>query len=268
MSREIYFLPHGGGPLPLMGNPGHKGIVDLMRGLGARLAGPPAVVVVTAHWEAEAVAFSGAERPPLLFDYYGFPPETYDYVYPAPGAPELARRAAALLGAAGLASRIDAERGYDHGTFVPMMLIRPAADIPILQMSLLASLDPAAHIAVGKALAPLVDDGAVLIGSGLSFHNLGALLRGTPMPADEDRAFDDWLNETLLDPALGAAERDARLAAWAAAPGARFCHPREDHLLPLHVCHGAAAAAGLRPANIYRDRLMGFMTSGFRWRSE
>jgi 4,5-DOPA dioxygenase extradiol len=130
MSREIYFLPHGGGPLPLMGDPGHQGIVDLMRGLGDRLAGRPAAVVVTAHWEAEAVALSGAERPPLLFDYYGFPPETYDYVYPAPGAPELARRAAALLGAAGLASRIDAERGYDHGTFVPMMLIRPEADTP------------------------------------------------------------------------------------------------------------------------------------------
>jgi len=266
MTERIYFLPHGGGPLPLMGDPGHKGIIDLMRGLGDRLTGSRAIIVVTAHWEADVVAFSGAERPPLVFDYVGFPPETYAYVCPAPGAPDLARRAAELLSAAGIASRIDPERGYDHGTFVPMMLIRPEADIPILQMSLLASLDPAAHVAVGKALAPLLDDGAILIGSGLSFHNLGALLRGKPMPADEDRAFDDWLNETLLDPALSAAERDARLAAWADAPGARFCHPREDHLLPLHVCYGAAAAADLRPANIFRDRLMGFVTSGFCWR--
>jgi aromatic ring-opening dioxygenase catalytic subunit (LigB family) len=266
MSDRIYFLPHGGGPLPLMGDPAHQGVIDLMHGLGERFAKCRAVIVVTAHWEADVVTFSGAERPSLVFDYFGFPPETYEYDYPAPGAPDLAARAAELLGAAGIAGRIDPERGYDHGTFVPMMLIRPEADIPILQMSLLASFDPAAHVAVGKALSPLLEDGIALIGSGLSFHNLGALLRGKPMPADEDRAFDDWLNETLLDPALGATERDARLAAWADAPGARFCHPREDHLLPLHVCYGAAAAANLRPANIFRDRLMGFLTSGFCWR--
>jgi aromatic ring-opening dioxygenase catalytic subunit (LigB family) len=266
MSEQIYFLPHGGGPLPLMGDPGHKGIIDLMRVLGDRFTRCRAVIVVTAHWEMDVVAFSGAEQPSLVFDYFGFPPETYEYVYPAPGAPELAVRAVELLSAAGIDSRIDPERGYDHGTFVPMMLIRPEADIPILQMSLLASLDPAAHVAVGKALSPLLNDETTLIGSGLSFHNLGALLRGTPMSANEDRTFDDWLNETLLDPALGAAEREARLTAWAEAPGARFCHPREDHLLPLHVCYGAAAAAGLTPTNIFRDHLMGFMTSGFYWR--
>lgn len=266
MSAQIYFLPHGGGPLPLMGDPGHKEIIDLMRCLGDRFASCRAVIVVTAHWEADVVALSGAEQPSLVFDYFGFPPETYEYDYPAPGAPELARRAADLLSAAGIDCRIDRERGYDHGTFVPMMLIRPKADIPILQMSLLKSLDPAAHVAVGKVLSTLLDDATALIGSGLSFHNLGALLRGKSMPADEDLAFDDWLNETLLESALDAAEQEARLAAWAEAPGARFCHPREDHLLPLHVCYGAAAAAALKPAKIFRGRLMGFMTSGFCWR--
>jgi len=264
MTADVYFIPHGGGPLPLMDDPAHTEITALMRGLEGQVAECRAIAVVTAHWESDAVQLSGGSQPPLLFDYYNFPPETYEYVYPAPGAPDLAREAAGLLAAAGINAQIDTARGFDHGTFVPMKLIRPAADIPILQISLLASLDPDEHVALGRALSPLLNQGVSLIGSGLSFHNLGAL-RGPPRTGTEDEAFDSWLNDTLLGPDFSDAQRAERLAHWSAAPGARFCHPREEHLLPVHVCYGAASAAGLAGGNIFRDRLMGFMTSGFCW---
>ncbi|MEK9724909.1 MAG: class III extradiol ring-cleavage dioxygenase [Rhodospirillaceae bacterium] len=162
-------------------------------------------------------------------------------------------------------ARIDAGRGYDHGTFVPMMLIRPDADVPVLQMSLVAGLDPATHIAIGRALAPLLAHGVSVIGSGLSFHNLRALLRGEPMPGTADADFDGWLNDTVLDPDMDDDARAARLTDWRSAPGAAFCHPREEHLLPLHVCFGAAAVAVWGAHTISRYDLMGFATSGFGW---
>lgn len=265
MSGQVFFIPHGGGPLPLMGDLGHKGIVELMQGLGPEIAQSEAVIVITAHWESDAVQVSGAAQPPLLFDYVNFPPETYDYQYPAPGAPDLATKVSGFLTTAGIDNQIDTERGFDHGTFVPMMLIRPDADIPILQVSLLASLDPAEHIKFGRALAPLLDDNITILGSGLSFHNLGAMLGGRRGDGGEDETFDDWLNDTLVNQNLSEPHRTAEMNNWAAAPGARFCHPREEHLLPLHVCYGAASAAGLPCTSIFRDKLMGFKTSGFRW---
>ncbi len=265
MTKHVYYLPHGGGPMPLMGDARHKSMVALMRGLAEPVSKSRAVVVVTAHWEADAVTFSGAPNPGMLFDYYGFPAETYEYDYPAPGAADLAGEARDLLRAAGLEARIDTERGYDHGTFVPMMLIRPEADIPVLQMSLKKGLDPAAHIAAGHALAPLLDHGVTLLGSGMSFHNLRTLIQGDPKPNGEDEAFDDWLNETVLVAGLDDAERAARLTDWRNAPGAEFCHPREEHLMPLHVCYGAAAETGLGGESVYRERLLGVMTSGFGW---
>lgn len=265
MPGQIYYLPHGGGPLPLMGDDSHQAIIALMRGMAGQVAGSRAIVVVTAHWQAQVVQLAGAEHPPLLFDYHGFPPETYAYRYPAPGAPVLARQVSELLATAGIASNIDTERGFDHGTFVPMMLIRPAADIPILQVSLLASLDPGLHIALGRALSPLVRQDITVIGSGLSFHNLGAMMGRQTMTGSEDEAFDTWLNDTLTDPDLPETTRATNLINWTGAPGARFCHPREEHLLPLHVCYGAASAAGLAPTSIFRDKLMGFHVSGFHW---
>lgn len=265
MTGQVFFLPHGGGPLPLMDDAGHRDMSKMLRSLQEQVAKSPAIVLITAHWQGECVQLSGAAHPPLLFDYYGFPPETYNYTYPAPGAPDLAKEVEALLSESGIASFIDDDRGFDHGTFVPMMLIRPQSDIKILQMSVLESLDPDAHIAVGKALSPLLETGVTFIGSGLSFHNLKAMLRGQPNKGAEDEAFDIWLNNTLLDETLTKANRENRLVNWTNAPGARFCHPQEEHLMPLHVCFGAASAAGLACENIYRETLMGFMTSAFRW---
>ena len=144
---KVLFIPHGGGPLPLIGDPAHAPLVTALTGLRPILDGAKAIIVVTAHWEAETPSFSSSAAPGMLYDYFGFPEETYRLNYPAPGAPELAARAAQALGADGFATRLDPERGFDHGTFVPLMLMRPEADIPVLQMSLLASLDPARHIA-------------------------------------------------------------------------------------------------------------------------
>ncbi|MEZ5651043.1 MAG: class III extradiol ring-cleavage dioxygenase [Burkholderiaceae bacterium] len=267
---KILYIPHGGGPMPLLGHPGYARLSTMLRSLNDEVAGSTAIVVVTAHWEADRPALTSAERPGMLFDYYGFPPETYDYDYPAPGAAALAGKVAAAMREGGFSPTLDDVRGYDHGVFVPMMLIRPEADIPVLQMSLISSLDAAQHLALGRCLAGLMQDDITVIGSGFSFHNLGVLTGR--MAVDPARAaglaeaFHRWLDDTICNPAYSDHERAERLAAWAQAPGARFCHPREEHLLPLHVCFGAAAGAGMRANQIFGEPVQGFQTSGYAWR--
>jgi 4,5-DOPA dioxygenase extradiol len=198
------------------------------------------------------------ERPSLLFDYHGFPEHTYRLRWDAPGAPDVARRAAALLRATGHAVNEEATRGWDHGIFVPMMVADPAAHIPLAQLSLRADLDPAAHIAIGEALAPLRDEGVLIVGSGMSFHNLRA--RGpqvTPVAAEWDAA----LTAAVTDP--DPARRAQRVAAWDTLPHARFAHPEAEHLLPLMVALGAG---GEGPAvRDYRDVVMGWAISGYRF---
>lgn len=264
---QVFYIPHGGGPMPLLGDPNYARLAEALRALHPQVAGSKAIIVVTAHWEADQPHLSAAAKPGMLYDYYGFPDAAYQISYPAPGAPELAQEAASALAAAGFEPELDAERGYDHGTFVPMALIQPEADIPLLQMSLLSSLDPAAHIAMGRALAPLLADGITVIGSGFSFHNLpaltgrlgGNLRQGQKMAED----FHDWLDEAVCGPSE---ERSRRLNAWVEAPGARFCHPREEHLLPLHVCFGAAEAAGLPPVRFFGEPVKGYQTTGYHWK--
>ena len=172
---QIFYIPHGGGPLPLLGDPGYASLSTMLRTLNAKVADSKAIVLVTAHWESQRPCLATAPWPAMLFDYYGFPEEAYRIRYPAPGAPELAESVASALAAEGFDPEFDADRGFDHGTFVPMALIRPEADIPILQMSLLSSLDPAQHLSIGRAFSGLLREGITLIGSGFSFHNLDAL---------------------------------------------------------------------------------------------
>jgi aromatic ring-opening dioxygenase catalytic subunit (LigB family) len=194
-------------------------------------------------------------RPPLLFDYYGFPAESYELTWPAPGEPQLAARVQELLGAAGIPSSSDAERGFDHGTFVPLKLAYPDAQIPTVQLSLKAGLNPQEHLAIGRALEPLRNEGVFIIGSGMSYHNMRAMgPQGRPFAA----AFDAWLRDAATRPA---AERDARLAEWTSAPAARGAHPREEHLLPLMVIAGAAGQDQGRVA--YHDTLMGLEISAY-----
>jgi len=256
----VVFLPHGGGPWPFiemgLGDRAElDGMAAYLRSLPTLpLAQPKALLVISAHWEEPVATVMDGEHPPLFFDYYGFPPEAYTLTWPAPGHPELAGRVRKLLEGAGFATAADAKRGFDHGTFVPLKLTYPAADVPTVQLSLKRGLDPAEHLAMGRALAPLRDEGVFIVGSGMSYHNMRGF--GRASARDASLAFDAWLNETV---ALPSSERDARLTTWSTAPSARDCHPREEHLLPLMVIAGAAGTD--RGSMPYRDSVMGVRVS-------
>jgi aromatic ring-opening dioxygenase catalytic subunit (LigB family) len=266
MVAPVLFLPHGGGPLPILGDPSHAALTRFMQEIPARLGRPRAILVISAHWEEPQASLTAAVQPELIYDYYGFPPESYQIRYPAPGAPALAARVGDLLQGQNISSHADPSRGFDHGLFVPLKLMYPSADIPCIQLSLLSSLDPADHIRLGEALAPLCDEGVLIIGSGLSFHNLRAFFsEPTDKSVADSLAFDEWLRHTLTSVELDMAARAEQLTRWQQAPAARFCHPREEHLLPLHVCFGVAKARGMSAQVVFNDRLMGMWTSGFLW---
>ncbi|MGD9984307.1 MAG: class III extradiol ring-cleavage dioxygenase [Porticoccaceae bacterium] len=262
-----YYIPHGGGPCFFMDwTLGPADTWDRMaaflRGLAATVGTRPrALLIVSAHWEADPVRVNSALAPPLIYDYQGFPPHTYQLRYDAPGAPWLADRVCDLLGAAGIAAAQDPEHGLDHGVFIPCKLIYPDADIPVVQISLRPDLNPGAHLALGAALAPLRREGVLLIGSGMSYHNMAILMhRPATNPAGD--AFDAWLQDACT---TSPDERNRRLDAWHKAPGASHAHPREEHLLPLHVIAGAAGVdAGVC---VYRDRVLGAPVSAFRFGS-
>ena len=259
---QIVYFSHGGGPLPILGDPGHKAMVDFMRQLPTQLRKPDAILVISAHWEESAATLLGAPTPPMLYDYYGFPEAAYEITYPAPGSPELATRIAELLDENNIPAHIDARRGYDHGLFIPLKLMYPQADIPALQLSLLRGLNPAAHIALGKALRELAQENILVVGSGFSFHNLRAFSwQGMGAPDPDNDAFQNWLIEVCTGP-LSQPEREHRLIAWEQAPSARYCHPREEHLLPLHVCLGLAD----KPAQVvFDDRILDKRAVAFLW---
>ena len=257
-----YFIPHGGGPWPFMPErtAALASLTAFLRGLLTDAGpAPRAIVVISGHWEEPQPTVSSRTDYSMLYDYYGFPPETYELQYPAPGSPQVAGEVVEALAAAAIPAQTEHERGYDHGVFVPFMLVAPEATIPIVPLSLIDGLDPARHIELGAALAPLRREGVLIVGSGMSFHNLRALYGGADVLARSNR-FDAWLNDAAAgDPAA----REARLTAWASAPEARFAHPREEHLLPLMVAAGAAAGEPGR--NVYRNDIMGAATSGFRF---
>ena len=236
----VVFVPHGGGPWPWVelgfDKDGDKRLRAYLESLAKQVGQKPtALLVVSAHWEQTVPTVMTAAKPPMLYDYYGFPPESYTIQWPAPGAPDVAARVQELLRTAGIASAQDPQRGFDHGTFVPMKLAFPDADIPTVQLSLKAGLDPEEHLAIGRALAPLRDEGVLIIGSGMSYHNMRGFRDPRARPIAEE--FDAWLRVAAIAPP---AERAKKLAAWSSAPAARAAHPREEHLLPLMVVAGAA----------------------------
>jgi len=262
------FIPHGGGPCFFMDwDPpdAWERMANYLRGVPAEVgARPKALVVISGHWEEDVVTIQNNPAPPLLYDYYGFPPNTYQIKFPAPGAPDVSARIAELLGAAGIAWKYDRERGFDHGVFIPLKVAFPNAEIPIVQVSLLASMDPAEHIRIGEALAPLRDENVLIVGSGMTYHNMRTLMAGKRGANGADAGserFDEWLEETLTK--LKPQDRVAAMAAWAKAPAARQAHPREEHLLPLHVVVGAAGNdAGRRTL---KDVVLGAVESAFRF---
>jgi aromatic ring-opening dioxygenase catalytic subunit (LigB family) len=257
------FIPHGGGPCFFMDPPPRAphmwdGLAAYLRGIAASLpAKPKAILVISGHWETPLPTLNISPKPGLLFDYYGFPDHTYRLKYPAAGAPELAVRVRKLLADAGFDSDVESKRGLDHGVFVPFLLIYPEADIPILQLSLQASLDPELHLQIGHALAPLREQGVLIVGSGMSYHNLADMFsgRGTESAA----AFDAWLGNAVRDPAT----REQSLAQWRNAPGGAASHPREEHLIPLMVAAGAGAGeVGVRS---FGEAIGGKALSGFQF---
>jgi len=257
------YIPHGGGPWPFVDLPMFdrrevESLAKYLRSLSASLPQKPkAILVVSAHWEAKVPTVMTAAQPPILYDYYGFPPASYQITWPAPGSPALAARVQKLLGAAGIATASDAERGFDHGTFIPLKLSYPDADIPTIQLSLKAGLDPAEHLAIGHALSPLRDEGVLIVGSGMSYHNMRGF--GGRGRADAE-AFDAWLESAI---AATPRDRARHLEGWAHAPSAREAHPREEHLLPLMVVAGAAGADLGR--NVFRDLFAGTRVSAVQF---
>jgi aromatic ring-opening dioxygenase catalytic subunit (LigB family) len=234
-----YFVSHGGGPWPWMKDQAggaydklEAALVDMKRQVGVR---PDAVLVVTSHWDTPEFRVSSGAQPGMIYDYGSFPPHTYQIQYPAPGSPALAARVAELLQAAGQPAQLDPERGFDHGTFSMLYPVYPEADMPVVQLSIRHGYDVETHLAAGRALAPLRAENILIIGSGLSYHNLRQFGPGGARASQE---FDRWLNHVLLE--LPPAERRAALLRWEEAPSARAAHPREDHLVPLFVALGAA----------------------------
>lgn len=197
---------------------------------------PDAIVVFSAHWESDPIKIIASEKPSMLYDYAGFPRVTYEYEYPAPGHPQLAQKIHELFKTEDLESELDKRRGFDHGVFIPLMIMFPEADIPVVAVSLHASLSAEVNIRIGQALAPLRDDNVLFLGSGYTFHNMDSFFHPSDRTHKVSVDFNDWLKETMAK-----SDRLEKLKKWELAPGARMCHPREEHLLPLLI---TAAAAG------------------------
>ncbi len=262
MKQPTFFLSHGGGPWPWMDGAyrqAHAKLEASLKALPATLPAPPsAILMISAHWEEASFTVTTACTPGMLYDYGGFPPHTYEVVYPAPGDPVLAERVVTQIAAAGLPAARDARRGFDHGAFCTLAPMYPQAQVPVVQLSLRQGLDPAEHLALGRAIAPLRDEGVLILGSGFSFHNMRLYNAGGREPSAQ---FDAWLQRVLPN----AEGRDVQLQDWSRAPAARLAHPREEHLLPLMVAAGAAGAdAG---SCTYRETefLGGVTASSFRF---
>ncbi|MBN4059879.1 dioxygenase [Gammaproteobacteria bacterium AH-315-E17] len=262
----VLYLPHGAGPLPLLGDPMHKNLIKFLKELPASLGQYSAILLISAHWEEDQATVTSASKPELIYDYYGFPPESYSIKYDAAGNPELAAEVVGLLTNYGVNAQMDETRGYDHGLFVPLKLMYPKGEIPCIQLSLLKSMDPAQHIQLGKAIASLRKKNVLVIGSGMSFHNMQALravMNGVDEAINKSYKFTDWLIETCTGDSFSNEDRENRLINWENSPYARFCHPREEHLLPLHVCYGIASMESSKAEVIYNDEIFG--VCGLMW---
>ncbi|KAF2789316.1 extradiol ring-cleavage dioxygenase [Melanomma pulvis-pyrius CBS 109.77] len=268
----VISISHGGGPMPLLGDPSQAAIAKSLRTKVPAILKigtaeqPRAIVLVTAHWSTDVPTISSAEKHELLYDYYGFPPEAYELKYDAPGSPEVAELVGGALEAKGLNPRKDLSRGWDHGVFIPLTLIHPAATIPIIQLSVLRSASPSTHFAIGQALAPLREQNIAIIGSGFaSFHNLRLMFSG----AGQDPSFRArnaaWSRQVAdATTTEDVEQRKAKFDGWRKWEGAFDMHPRggEEHFLPLVVCAGAA---GEGKAKSWSDEMVGMDMWSFYW---
>jgi len=258
-----YFISHGGGPWPWL--TGHfrayferleQSLQDTAREIGPR---SKAMLVVSGHWEAPQFTVQSGAQPGMVYDYSGFPAETYQIRYASPGAPDVAARVLDLLKHAGIDAALDPNRGYDHGTYAPLKAMYPNADVPVVELSLKDGYDVEEHLAAGRALTPLRDEGIVIMGSGLSWHNLRMI---GPQARESSAAFDAWLDQTLAAPPD---ERIRRVKAWEKAPMARISHPTEDHFIPIAVALGAAEREAAHRVYHEENFMGGVTASSYRF---
>lgn len=262
MRMPTVYIPHGGGPCFFMEwtmgpkdtwKPLEKWLQEFPSQLSVV---PKALVVISAHWEESEVKVTAHPKPSLVYDYYGFPASTYQIQWPASGEPEVAQKIVSLCAQNGIKASLDQKRGFDHGVFIPLKVAFPNADIPTVQISLKKGLDPTEHLAIGAALAPLRDEGVLLIGSGMSYHNMRGFF--TQEASAHAHRFDTWLEQQLIQ---SHEHRVSALQHWAKAPSGRECHPREEHLLPLMVIAGASADSHVH--KVFSDTVMGAKISAF-----
>ena len=246
------YISHGGGPLPLLemqsseavARPNyHREMIDVLTALSEEIPKPNAIVVVSAHWEARKINVTTNANPTLIYDYYGFPEEAYSIRYDARGEPNLATSIVDGLNRKGINASGNGTRGFDHGMFIPLSIMYPDADIPVVQLSLAADLNAAKHVALGEALRDILAayhsmDRILVLGSGSSFHNMKGFFDNSDVALERARNFNAWLQDTLHSSAYSESERKDCLIAWFKGSDARYAHPREEHLLPLHVCYG------------------------------
>jgi aromatic ring-opening dioxygenase catalytic subunit (LigB family) len=261
----VYFISHGGGPWSYMDEAARApyaklaaALADMPRQIGTT---PRAVLMISAHWEEAEFTLTANPKPPMIYDYGGFPDYTYQIHYRAPGDPLLAAHTRQMIEKAGIPARLDPDRGFDHGAFTPLKVIYPDANVPVVQLSLKRGLDPETHLALGRAIAPLRDEGVLIVGSGLTYHNLRQF--GRAQGWGPSREFDGWLSGVLLGGSPK--DRNKLLAAWEAAPAARAAHPREEHLLPLMVASGAAGDDMAELTYHEKDFMGGHTVSSYRF---
>lgn len=263
--NQILFISHGGGPMPILGDESHKEMVTCLVKISEKLKKPSVIILISAHWEEKTLTITASKNPPLIYDYYGFPEESYRIEYPCNGEPALAKKIHQLFKNAGILSSLDEKRGFDHGMFIPLKIMFPNAEIPCVQISLLSSLVPAKHIKIGKILTDLKHDNILFIGSGFSFHNMKVFFSKPANDAiEKNEAFEKWLSETCSSPSLNEREREERLKQWELAPSARYCHPREEHLLPLHVCYGIAQS---KCSEFFELQILNKKSSMYLWQN-
>lgn len=261
---DVLYLSHGGGPLPLLGDASHRSMVDFLSSLAGTLSVPDVILVVSAHWEASVPSFiSTRENPGLLYDYYGFPRDAYSIAYPVKSDAPVVTGLVAALKDRGFVSEVVLDRGFDHGVFIPLKLMFPKADIPVVQVSLLDSLDPLDHVMLGEVLRGFNNSRVLVVGSGFSFHNMHEFFDAGGGPDSKNDAFQDWLVDVCTNGEYDFGKRKALLVNWEGAPHARYCHPREEHLLPLHVCVGMAGdSIGKK---VFDDFILGKRSVAFHW---
>jgi len=261
MKGQILYISHGGGPLPLLDDPSHKNMIDFMNELPKTLKKPEAIIVVSAHWEENVVTIQTGDDPGLIYDYYVFPEEAYGVKYPCKGNPELAAKIAEIFKERGIMYSLDDKRPYDHGSFVPLKMLYPEADIPVIQISLQHNFDTPTHLEIGRALRELLSENVLIIGSGFSFHNMKAFENSEEVADPLNDEFQDKLIEICCTDMEERSRREQMLN-WEHIPNARYCHPREEHLMPLLVCVGASEGSGTK---IFDNYIMGKRALAFLW---